>query len=84
LEGRGLQLDPLLRRRDVGHAAADLLEALELLLVGQVERFPGILGLVEQFVGLGLEYSGKRFITPMLLFLPRSSLLKLRASLPIA
>ena len=53
LQRLGLQLDPLARRRHVRHATADLLELLELLLVGQVERVPRVLHLVEGLVRLG-------------------------------
>jgi hypothetical protein len=43
----GLQFDPLLGRGDVGDAPADLLEALQLLLVREVQGLPWILGLVQ-------------------------------------
>ena len=58
LELGGLELDPLLGRGDVGHAAPDLLEVLQQLLVGEVEGLPGVLRLVQELVGLGLENPG--------------------------
>jgi len=57
LELRGLELEALLRRHDVGHAALDLLEHLELLLVAVVEGLPRVLGLVEHRVCPDLEQS---------------------------
>ena len=39
-----LELEPLLRRHDVGDAALDVLELLEHLLVRVVERLRGVLG----------------------------------------
>src|SRR5581483_11955669 len=48
LERAALHLEPLLRRDDVGHAALDVLQELELLLVGVVERLGRILRLVDQ------------------------------------
>ena len=43
-----LQLEPLLRGRDVGDAALDVLELPQLLLVGVVERLGRVLGPVQQ------------------------------------
>jgi len=63
LELAGLELDPLAGGRDVGDAPADLLEAVELLLVRQVERLTRILVFVENLVRLGLKdvgYKGNR------------------------
>ena len=67
LELPRLQLDALSRRRHVGHAAADLLEALELLLIGQIECLAGVLSPVKDLVRLrlqdgrhSLEYSCQR------------------------
>ena len=51
----GLELDPLLRRCHIGEATLDLLELLDLLLVGEIERLAGVLGPVEDFVRLGLD-----------------------------
>ena len=48
LELLRLQLEPLLRGDDVGDAALDVLQHLELLLVRVVERHRGVLGAVEQ------------------------------------
>ena len=55
LELAGLDLDPLLGGGHLGDAAADLLDVLELLLVGEVEGVAGVLDPVEQLVGLGPE-----------------------------
>src|SRR5690606_11074099 len=54
-----LQLDPLAAGSHVGHAPADLLQQLELPLVGVVQSLPRILHLVQGLVGLGLEDHGK-------------------------
>ena len=54
----GLQLDPLAAGGHVGHAAAHLLQQLELPLVGVVEGLPRILQLVQGLVGLGAEDHG--------------------------
>ena len=43
-----LELEPLLGRDDVGDAALDVLQRLELLLVGVVERLVRVLGAVQQ------------------------------------
>ena len=51
----GLQLDPLTAGRHIGDAAADLLQQLELALVGVVEGLARILELVQGLVGLGTE-----------------------------
>ena len=50
-----LQLDPLAAGGHVGHAAPDLLQHLQLLLVGVVQGLCGILRLVHGRVGLGAE-----------------------------
>ena len=50
-----LQLEPLLRRHDVGDAALHVLELLEHLLVRVVERLRRVLGAVERARGLRLE-----------------------------
>ena len=50
-----LELDALFGGRDVGEAALDLLQLLELLLVGEIECFAGVLDLVEDLVGLCLD-----------------------------
>jgi len=55
LELGGLELDPLPRRRDVGHAAPDLGQALHLLLVREVERVSRVLDPVQDLVRLGLK-----------------------------
>ena len=55
LQPLGLQLDPLAGRGHVGHAPPDLLQLLQLLLVGEVERVAGVFGLVQHLVGLRLE-----------------------------
>ena len=55
LQPLGLQLDPLARRGHVRHAAAHLLQLLELLLVGEVQRVARVLHLVQRLVGLGSE-----------------------------
>ena len=55
LELLELQLEALARGRDVGHAAAHLLQHLELALVGVVEGLARVLGAVERLVGLGTE-----------------------------
>ena len=50
-----LQLDALAGRRDVGETLADLLELLELLLVGEVEGVAGVLDAIEHLVRLRLD-----------------------------
>ena len=50
-----LQLDPLLRGRDVGDTALHVLELLEHLLVRVVERLGRVLRLVEEFRVLRLD-----------------------------
>ncbi len=55
LQPLGLQLDPLAGRGHVGHAPAHLLQLLELLLVGEVQRVARVLHLVQGLVGLGPE-----------------------------
>ena len=55
LELLHLQLEALARGRDVGDAAAYLLQHLELSLVGVVERLARVLGAVESLVRLGAE-----------------------------
>ena len=50
-----LELEPLLRRRDVGDPALDVLELAQLLLVGVVERLGRVLGAVEQLRELRLD-----------------------------
>ena len=55
LQTLGLQLDPLACRGDVGDAPAHLLQLLELLLVGEVQRVARVLHLVQRLVGLGPE-----------------------------
>ncbi len=55
LELRRLDLDPLPGSGDLGHAPADLLQVLELFLVGKVEGVTGVLGAVEHPVRLGTE-----------------------------
>ena len=51
----GLELDALLRGRDIGEAPLHLLQLLDLLLVGEIERLARILRLVEDLVCLGLD-----------------------------
>ena len=51
----GLELKSLARGGDVGHAAADLLQQLELLGVAVVERLARVFGAVKDLVGLGVE-----------------------------
>jgi len=63
LQLRGLQLDPLLGRGDVGDAPADLLEALQLLLVREVQGLPRILGLSSNLLVLAWTIPDRRFIT---------------------
>ena len=65
LELLGLELDALAGRGDVGDAPLYLLQLLELLLVGEVERLAGILDLVEDLVRLRLDELVRRFITPI-------------------
>ena len=55
LQPLGLQLDPLAGRGHVGHAPPDLLQLLELLLVGEVQGVAGVLHLVQDLVRLGPE-----------------------------
>ena len=55
LELLRLELEPLLRGDDVGDAALDVLELLEHLLVGVVERLVRVLGPVEQLRVLRLD-----------------------------
>ena len=55
LELLHLQFDTLAGGRDVSDAAPDLLQQLELLLVGVVQGLPGIFHPVQGPVGLGLE-----------------------------
>ncbi len=55
LQPLGLELEPLAGRGHVGHAPADLLQLLELLFVGEIQRVAGIFRLVQDLVGLGLE-----------------------------
>ncbi len=55
LQPLGLQLDPLAGRGDVGHPPPDLLQLLELLLVGEVQRVARVLHLVQGLVRLGPE-----------------------------
>ena len=55
LELVDLELDALAAGGDVGHAAAYLLQQLELPLVAVVEGLARVLGLVEGLVGLGPE-----------------------------
>ena len=55
LQSLGLELNALARRGNVGHAPAHLLQLLELLLVGEVQRVTRILHLVQGLVGLGPE-----------------------------
>ena len=55
LQPLGLQLDPLARRGHVGHAPPHLLQLLELLLVGEVQRVARVLHFVQGLVGLGPE-----------------------------
>ena len=55
VEAGDLQLDPLAARGHVGHTPADLLQHLQLLLVGVVQGLRGILSLVHGRVGLGAE-----------------------------
>ena len=50
----GLELDPLTTGRHIGDAATDLLQQLELALVGVVEGLPRI-EFVQGLVGLGTE-----------------------------
>ena len=50
-----LQLEPLLRRREVDQRPAHLGDLLEHLLVGEVEHLVGLLGRVERLVRLGLH-----------------------------
>ena len=50
-----LDLDPLSGGGDLGDAATDLLEVLELLLVGEVEGVARVLGAIEDPVRLGTE-----------------------------
>ena len=50
-----LELEALLRRREVDQGAADLGDLLEHLLVGEVEHLVGLLGGVERLVRLGLH-----------------------------
>ena len=59
LELGDLQLEALAAGGDVGHAATHLLEQLELLLVGVVQRLARVLGLVQGLVRLGLEDQGE-------------------------
>ena len=58
LELGGLEFDPLLGGGHIGHAAADLLEVLQELLIGEVQGLSRIFCFVQQLVGLGLENSG--------------------------
>jgi hypothetical protein len=51
-----LQLEPLLGGDDVGDAALDVLQQLELLLVGVVQRLGRVLGAVEQLGELRLHH----------------------------
>jgi len=53
-----LELEPFLRGDDVGEAALDVLQQLELLLVRVVEGLARILGLVEQLRHLRLRDRG--------------------------
>ena len=55
LELLRLELEALLRGDDVGDAALDVLQHLELLLVGVVERDGRVLGAVEQLRVPGLD-----------------------------
>ena len=55
LELLSLELDALLGGGDIGEAPLHLLQLLDLLLVGEIERLAGILGLVENLVCLGLD-----------------------------
>ena len=50
-----LELEALAGGGDVGHAAAHLLQHLQLLLVGVVEGLARVLGPVERLVRLGAE-----------------------------
>ena len=61
LELLGLELDPLAGGRDVGDAPAHLLELLELLLVGEIERLAGVLDAVEDLVRLRLHDAAQAF-----------------------
>ena len=54
-----LDLEPLLRGHDVGDAPLDVLELLEHLLVGVVERLGGALGPVEQLREFRLHDQGR-------------------------
>ena len=51
-----LELEPLLRRDDVGDAALHVLQQLELTLVRVVEGLAGVLGPVEQLRKLRLDH----------------------------
>ena len=53
-----LKFQPLLRSQDVRHAATNLLQRLQLLLIGEVQRLVGILGLVEDRVHFLLNHVG--------------------------
>ena len=65
-----LELEPLLRGDDVGDAALDVLELLELLLVRVVERLGRVLGPVEQLRELRLDDRRRsRAIRPAIPFL---------------
>ncbi len=59
LELGDLQLETLAAGGHVGHAAAHLLQQLELLLVGVVQRLARVLRLVQGLVRLGLEDQGE-------------------------
>ena len=50
-----LQFEPLAAGGDIGNTAADLLQQFELLLVGIIEGFVGVLGFVQGLIGLGAE-----------------------------
>jgi hypothetical protein len=55
LHARVLELEALLRRRDIGDAALDVLELFELLLVRVVERLVRVLRAVERLGRLRAE-----------------------------
>ena len=55
LQPLGLELEALAGGGHVGHAPPDLLQLLQLLLVGEIQRVAGVFRLVQDLVGLGLE-----------------------------